>query len=192
MSRPPLQHQLHTRIELAVQMLDLPLTADHIERLALELTPALKALLAEQADAHAETAPVRYAVVSKDVDQALGVETTQYAGCTTRIGLDVDLEAPAALLAQELRTRQPDVVATDIPTATYLGLTVRPQSLHAWRWWLDTLGIAAESVTVQGSAAYAVGEKDGVAVQICGDGVPALLADQGAARLMGLLAEVDR
>jgi hypothetical protein len=44
-------------------------------------------------------------------------------------------------------------------------------------------------VTLQGSAAYAVGTKDDVAVALRGDGVPELLADRGAARLMGLLAE---
>ncbi|MBL3669102.1 hypothetical protein JL475_24525 [Streptomyces sp. M2CJ-2] len=187
-----LQHQLHTRLELAAQMLDLPLTAAHVERLALELTPAVTALLAEQADTHAETAPVRYAVVGQEVDEQAGIATTRYAGCITRVSVDVDLESPAVLLANEFRMRQPDVVATEIPTATFLGLTVQPQSLHSWRWWLDTLNIAAEAVTTQGNAAHAVGEKDGVAVQLCGDGVPALLTDQGAARLMGLLAEAGR
>lgn len=191
MIRQPLQHQLHTRVELAAQMLDLPLTADHVERLAVELTPAVTALLAEQDATHAETAPVRYAVV-QEVDEQVGIATTRYAGCTTRVSVDVDLESPAAVLADQFRMRQPDVVATEIPTAMFLGLTVRPQSLHSWRWWLDTLHIAAEAVTVHGTAAYAVGEKDGVAVQLCGDGVPALLTNQGAARLMGLLAEAVR
>jgi len=194
----PLQHTLHSRIELAAQVLDLPLTADHIERLAVELTPAITALLAEQADTHDETVPVRYAVVDTDaaggpgVDETAGITTTEYAGCTVRIGTEIDLESPAALLAGELRMRQPDVVATDIPTATYLGLTVRPQSLNAWRWWLDKLSIATEAVTLQGDHAYAVGVVGDVAVQLDGEGVPALLTDRGAARLMGLLADAGQ
>ncbi|MYR58405.1 hypothetical protein GTY54_19905 [Streptomyces sp. SID625] len=39
-------------------------------------------------------------------------------------------------LAAQLRQQQPDVMATDVPTATYLRLTVRPRSLTAWRRWL--------------------------------------------------------
>lgn len=184
-----LQHRLHARLELATQMLDLPLTADHLERLAIELTPSVKALLAEQADTQAATVPVAYAVVGPDVDVEAGVQTTTYAQCVSRIGLDVDLDSPSAVLADQLRMRQPDVTATDIPSPMYLGLTVRPQSLHAWRWWLDKLHIAADAVTSQGNSAYGMGVVDGVAVHVRGDGVPTLLADRGAARLEGLLAE---
>lgn len=191
-----LQLKLHSRIELATQVLDLPLTADHVERLALELTPAVKALLAEQADAHDATVPVRYAVVGPDTavveGEADGIATTEYAGCTVRIGTDIDLACPAALLADQLRMRQPDVTATDIPAATYLGLTVRPQSLHSWRWWLDKLHVAADAVTYRGDTAYAVGVVGDVAVEVRGEGIPALLADKGAARLMGLLAEAEQ
>ncbi|MEU0458354.1 hypothetical protein ABZ322_36490 [Streptomyces sp. NPDC006129] len=183
-----LQQQLHSRLDLAATILGLPLTAEHLERLAAELAPAIKALLAEQADTQAASVPVRDAVVCAPHEQD-GVHTTTYAGCASRIGTDVDLDAPAAVLAEHFRSRQPDVVATDVPTATYLGLTVRPGSLHAWRWWLDKLNIPAESVTVQGSAAYAVGVKNDVVVQLCGDGVPELLTDESAARLMGLLNE---
>lgn len=184
-----LQQRLHARLDLAATMLGLQLTQEQLQRLAAELTPAVKALLAEQADAQAATLPVHYAVAAEPPDEETGVHITTYAGCTTRIGTDVDLNSPAALLAERFRSSQPDVIATDVPTATYVGLTVRPRSLHAWRWWLDTLGIPAESVTLQGSAAYAVGTKDDVAVALRGDGVPELLADRGAARLMGLLAE---
>ncbi|MEU2780586.1 hypothetical protein [Streptomyces sp. NPDC007110] len=186
-----LQHQLHSRLELATQMLDLPLTAKHLEDLAAELTPAVKALLAEQADQHTATAPIGYAVVGPgvDIDEAAGVQTTTYAQCTSRIDVNVDLGCPAALLADELRMRQPDVVATDVPSATYLGLTVRPQSLHAWRWWLDRLHVAADGVTYQGDSAYGIGTVGDVAVHVRGDGVPELAADHGAARLEGLLAE---
>ncbi|EYT83979.1 hypothetical protein CF54_04200 [Streptomyces sp. Tu 6176] len=182
----PLQHQLHSRIELAVQVLDLPLTAEQVERLAVELTPAVRAILAEQAAEITDSVPVTYAVTAPAV--LADVSVTEHAGCISRIGPDVDLDSPAAALAAQLRQQQPDVVATDVPTATYLGLTVRPRSLAAWRWWLARLGVAAEAVTVQGTAAYAVGTVGDVAVQLCGDGVPELLADEPAARLMGLLA----
>ncbi|EGX60148.1 hypothetical protein SZN_09506 [Streptomyces zinciresistens K42] len=190
MSRP-LQHRLHSRLELAAQILDLPLTRHQLERLAVELTPAVKAFLAEQADSDAETVPVRCAVIGPATDEEAGVQTTTYAQCTSRIGLDVDLDSPAARLAEQYRMRQPDVIATDVPSATYLGLTVRPQSLNAWRWWVDKLGIATDKVTVQGDAAYAVGVVGDVAVQVQAYGVPALLTDRGTARLMGLLAETS-
>ncbi|WP_073946483.1 hypothetical protein [Streptomyces kebangsaanensis] len=172
-----LQHQLHTRIETAAAMLDLPLTAQHVERLAVELTPAIKALLAETLATAEETAPVRCALTPQaQVDDELaGVRTTEYAGCICRISVDVDEDSPAALLAAELRGRQPDVIATDVPTATYLGLTVRPQSWQAWRWWLNRLNISADAVNRRGTAVYAVGVVGEVAVQVCGDGVPKLL-----------------
>ncbi|MFB7597208.1 hypothetical protein [Streptomyces sp. NPDC056160] len=187
MSRAPLQHQLHSRIELAAQVLDLPLSAEHIERLAVELTPAVRAILAEQAAEITETVPVTYAVATPSV--LADVVVTEHAGCICRLGPDVDLDSPAATLAAEFRERQPDVIATDVPTATYVGLTVRPQSLAAWRWWLDKLGVATEAVALQGTAAYAVGTVGDVAVQLCGDGVPELLTDAPAARLVGLLAQ---
>lgn len=184
-----LQHELHSRLELAAQMLDLPLAGEDLERLAVELTPAVKAIVAEQMEAHAETVPVSYGVVRTDLDAQAGVHTTTYAGCTARIGTEVDQESPAALLAAELRGRQPDVIATDIPSATYLGLTVRPQSLHAWRWWLDKLAIHPDAVTRQDDSVFAMGVVGNVAVALCGEGVPTLMVDEPAARLMGLLAE---
>ncbi|MGN7139063.1 hypothetical protein [Streptomyces pseudogriseolus] len=181
-----LQHRLHSRLELAAQMLDLPLTADHLERLAVELTPAVKALLAEQADAQAAAVPVDYSVVEAD-----GVRTTTYAQCTSRIDVRVAEDSPAALLADALRSRQPDVIATDVPSATYLGLTVRPQSLHAWTWWVHRLGLDPAALTRQGDKVYGVGSVGQVIVHVCGDGVPELMADEAAARLMGLLAEAE-
>ncbi|MEV5368948.1 hypothetical protein AB0N12_06245 [Streptomyces albogriseolus] len=181
-----LQHRLHSRLELAAQMLDLPLTAQHLEDLAVELTPAVKALLAEQADAQAAAAPVSYAVVETD-----GVRTTTYAQCTSRIDVTVAEDSPAALLAAAFRTRQPDVVATDVPSATYLGLTVRPQSLHAWAWWVERLRLDPVALTRQDSSVYGVGNVDGVVVHVRGDGVSDLMADESAARLMGLLAETE-
>lgn len=186
-----LQHRLHSRLELAAQILGLPLTGDQLERLAVELTPAVKALLAEQAADHADTVPVRCAVVGPGVDEQAGVQITTYAQCTSRVGTDVDLDSPAALLADELRMRQPDVIATDVPSPTYLGLTVQPQSLHAWRWWIDKLNIATNGITFQNDAAHAMGVVGDVAVAVQADGVPTLLVDRGAAKLEGLLAEIS-
>ncbi|MGW0795135.1 hypothetical protein [Streptomyces sp. NPDC002692] len=200
-----LQQRLLSRIELAVQFLDLPLTRDHIERLTTELTPAIRAiLLGEQA---AETEPVAYTVVAgvaehttreypacvatltastSTVDTVAGVETTEYAGCTARVGLDVDLDSPAARVAEWMR-RQPEVVATDVPAAMYVGATLRPQSLTEWAWWLHKLGVTSDDVTIQGTAAYISGQRDGVTVQVQAEGVPGLLADRPAARLAGVI-----
>ncbi|MGY1498597.1 hypothetical protein ACW4TU_18690 [Streptomyces sp. QTS52] len=191
-----LQHRLHTQLRTAVDLLDLPLTEQHIERLAVEMTAPVKALLAEALAGAEEQAPLLVTITVPVIsvgsgpcfDDAVGVATSEYAGCVNHIGLDVDCDSPAAALADQLR-RQPDVTATDIPTGTHMGLTVRPPSLHAWAWWLHKLGIPSHAVTVQGEAAYAVGEKDGVCVLLCGDGVPELLTDRPAARLAGVLAE---
>ncbi|MCM8548957.1 hypothetical protein [Streptomyces sp. STCH 565 A] len=160
---------------------------EDLERLAVELAPAVKALIAEATDAHAETVPVRYAVVATQDEQA-GVHTTTFAS-TARIGMDVDPTSPAALLAAELRAHQADVRATDVPSPTYLGLTIRPQSLHAWRWWIDKLGIHPDAVTLQDTAAYATGTLGDVVIAVQADEVPALLVDEAAARLLGLIAE---
>ncbi|MBU5946751.1 hypothetical protein [Streptomyces sp. PAM3C] len=181
-----LQHRLHSRLELAAQMLDLPLTAKHLEDLAVELTPAIKALLAEQADAQAAATPVDYSVVEEG-----GVRTTTYAQCTSRVDATLDPNCPAARLAREFRSRQPDVLATDVPSATYLGLTVRPQSLHAWTWWVHRLGLDPAALTRQDDKVYGVGSVGQVIVHVCGDGVPELMTDEAAARLMGLLAETE-
>lgn len=171
-----LQHRVHAILRTASDMLDLPLDIHHVERLAVEVTPAVRALLAEALDGAAAEVPVRYAVVAQSseapartVDSEAGVETTEYAGCVSRIALDVDLDSPAAVLAAELRQQQHDVVMTDVPNPAYLGLTVRPKTLNAWRWWLRKLGIAETAVSVQGTNAYAVGQVGKVAVQLCGE-----------------------
>ncbi|MFJ1657220.1 hypothetical protein [Streptomyces anthocyanicus] len=187
-----MQHRLRFRLELATEMLDLPLNGEHLERLAVELAPAIKAIVAEEIEAHTGTVPVAYGVVRTALDAASGVHTTTYPGCIARIGPDVDTASPAALLAAELRGQQPDVVATDVASATYLGLTVRPQSLHAWRWWLDKAGVHPDTVTVQDTAAYATGVVGDVVVALQGNEVPMLMVDEPAARLMGLLAETDQ
>ncbi|MEV1063433.1 hypothetical protein [Streptomyces sp. NPDC050263] len=173
----PLPHRLHTALQTATAKLDLPLETRHIEALADELGSFVRALCAEaRADAD-DDAPIRYAVAaaSASVDEQAGVETTEYAGCIRRISVDVDHDSPAAVLAERLR-RHHDVVVTDVPNAVYLGLTIRPRTAAAWRWWLKELSIPAASVTVQGTHAYAAGEVDGVAVHVCGEDTGTLLS----------------
>ncbi|MFF9123215.1 hypothetical protein ACF09J_07935 [Streptomyces sp. NPDC014889] len=174
-----LQHQLHSILQTATATLDLPLDTGHLERLAVEVTPAIAALRAETRASVEENAPIRCALTGR-VNEAAGVRTTEYAGCISRIDIDVDEDSPAAQLAAELRGRQPDVIATDVPDATYLGLTVRPQSWRAWQWWLDKLNVAPEAVTRQHDTTYAMGVVDNVVVSVCGDGVPKLLELQAA------------
>lgn len=179
MTTPPLSHRLHTILTTAVSLLDLPLTNRHLESLAEHLAPAVRALQAEASASTEASTPVRYAV-ARDValiDEATDVATTEYAGCVSRIQVGIDHDAPAAALAHELRSHQPDVILTDVPTETYLGLTVRPQSLTAWSWWLDHLGVHPDVVTLQGDEAYAIGETNGTVVQICGDGVGRLMRE---------------
>lgn len=178
-----LQLRLHAVLQTATATLDLPLDAQHLERLAAELTPAIKAMLAEADATIAELAPVPYEVSESD-----GVEVTEFAGCITRTSLDVDLDSPAGTVAYKAR-RQPDVTAVEIRDAFTIALTVDPQSLDAWRWWLHQFGIDPRQVTLDGATALATGSKDGATVHLRGDGVPDLLVDRGAARLMGLIAE---
>jgi len=185
-----LQHRLHTILTTAVDMLGLPLDSQHVERLALELTPAVKAILAEQANQLEETVPVTYAVA--DPAASADVDVSEYAGCTSRIRMDVDLDSPAALMAQQLRSTQPDVTATEVPDATTLGITVNPQSIDAWRWWLHYFGIDPATVETEGGSATATGHRRGVTVHLRGDSVPELLTDRAAARLMGVIAEPAR
>ncbi|MCX4974274.1 hypothetical protein [Streptomyces sp. NBC_00620] len=180
-----LQQQLLTRIDLAVTMLDLPLTRDHMERLAVELTPAVKAILAQ--DQAVDVVPVAYAVVAGVAETA----THEYAACAGLVEGQVeasDVDSPAAVLAQRLRSSQPDVTATDVLDATTLGLTVRPQSIDCWRWWMHRLNIAINSVQTHGDAVTATGHLKGVRINLRGDGVPALLTDKAAARLAGVIA----
>ena len=185
-----LQHRLHTQLRTAVDLLDLPLTEQHIEGLAVELTPAIAALLAEAQALAVEDAPVAYGVTADTtVNEETGVATAEYAGCVSRIQADVDLDSPAAALAQKLRGSQHDVTATDVPDATTLGLTVRPQSIDCWRWWLNRLNVPVGAVETHGEAATATGHYKGVAINLRGDGVPALLADKDTARLAGVLVE---
>ena len=190
-----LQHRLHTQLCTAVAVLDLPLTEQHIERLAVEMTAPVKALLAEALAGAEEEAPLAVAVTAPVIsvgprpyfDEAAGVATSEYAGCVDRIGLDVDLDSPAAALAQKLRSSQPDVTATDVPDAATLGLTVRPQSIDCWRWWLNRLNVPIGAVTTDGDAATATGHHKDVTINLRGEGVPALLTDKAAAQLAGVL-----
>ncbi|MER6531197.1 hypothetical protein [Streptomyces sp. NPDC001508] len=177
--------KLHSAIEFAAQLLDLPLDARQLEALAVELTGPVRALIAEARADVGDDSPVRYAVADTSAGE---FEESEFAGCTVRVGLDVDLGSPAAALADRLRSTQYDVVSTEVPDAGTLGITVRPQSLDCWRWWTAQLGIALASVVTDGDAVTATGTCKGVTVQLRGEGVSALLADRAAARLMGVTA----
>ncbi|MEU9661872.1 hypothetical protein [Streptomyces chartreusis] len=184
-----LRPKLHSAVTLAATLLSLPLSDAQCDALALELTGPVRALLAEALAVQAADVPVRCAVIGPGIDEQTGVETTQYAGCLSRICVDVDHDSPAATLAADLR-RHHDVVITDVPTPTYLGLTVRPRTVHAWQYWLKQFGIADDVVTLEGSDAHGVGEKDGVAVRLCGEGMAVLLSPDTHTR-SGLDVDLD-
>jgi len=184
--RVPLK--LHSALEMAAALLDLPLTSTQLEGLALELTGPVRALIAEALAEAGDDSPVRYAVTSGEpTPDAPEFEESEYAGCITRVGLDVDLDSPAGTLAAKCR-RQPDVTALELRDAHTIGVTVVPQSLDAWRWWLFQLGVDPSTVVMAGTVATATGCKDGVTVHLSGDDVPELYADRGAAALMCLIA----
>lgn len=182
-------HKMHSAVTLAVSLLSLPLTDAQCEALALELTGPVRALMAEALAVQAADVPVRCAVIGPGIDEQTGVETTQYAGCLSRIRVDVDHDSPAATLAADLR-RHHDVVITDVPAPTYLSLTVRPRTVRAWQWWREQFAIADEVMAVEGGDAHAVGEKDGVTVHLCGEGVAVLLSPDTRTR-PGLDVDLD-
>lgn len=165
-----LQHKLHSGIEMAAVVRDLPLTPQHVEVLAVDLTPMVKALLAEADAELADLVPVEYALT----DQASPADRTisEYDGCTSAIHPEVEEDAPAALLALELR-RQPDVTGTDVPTRTHLTLTVRPQSLHGWTWWRRKLSVG--SILRHGSVVTGTGHYGEITVQLRGENAGELL-----------------
>ncbi|MEU9400601.1 hypothetical protein [Streptomyces sp. NPDC048242] len=184
-------HTLHSALEAATATLDLPLDHRQLETLALELTGPVRALITEAletATAHTTTPPSIGRPLLGDVAEEAEVETSEYAGCTATVGLDVDLDSPAAQLAHRLHSSQHDVIATEVTEPTTLGLTVRPQSLACWRWWLGRLGIDLSTLTTTGSSVSGTGRYKDVTVHLRGDGVGELLTDRQAARLMGVLA----
>ncbi|MBE4790966.1 hypothetical protein [Streptomyces caniscabiei] len=183
-----LQHQLHSRLETVTALRDLPLTRQHIEALAVDLTPIVKALLAEADADRSDVVPVEYALT----DQAGPVDRyiTDYDGCRASTHPEVEEDCPAALLAAELR-RQPDVKATDVPTPTHLTLTVRPSSIHGWRWWRRKLAVG--SILRHGSLVTGTGHYGEVTVHLRGENAGDLLdtraVNKSAARLQNFLAE---
>lgn len=183
-----LQHKLHSGIETVTAVRDLPLNAQHIEDLAVDLTSVVSALLAEAAAETADIVPVEYALT----DQAGPADRTisEYDGCTSSIHPEVEEDSPAALLALEMR-RQPDVTATDVPTRTHLTLTVRPQSLHGWKWWRRTLAVG--SILRHDGIVTGTGHYGEVTVHLRGENVGDLLDKQAvkesAKKLQNFLAE---
>jgi hypothetical protein len=184
-----LRHKLHSRIEMATVLADLPLTTQQIEHLALELTGPVKALIAEATASADEIVPVAYALAEQTGPADRHV--TEYAGCRSSIHPEVDEDSPAALLALELRGTQPDVTATDVPTSTHLTLTVRPQSLHGWTWWRRKFSVG--SVLRHGSVVTGTGHYGEITVQLRGENAGELLDNraihQSATRLQNFLAQ---
>lgn len=198
MSKDPrhVSHKLHSAIGMATDLLGLPLDEVQREALALELTGPVRALMAEALASVGDDAPVRYAVADAERAAEDGeFEVSEFAGCVTRVGLDVDLDSPAGTVATKCR-RQPDVTAIEIRDAHTIEVTVDPQSLDAWRWWLHEFQIAPDKVVLEGTFdtatdntfATATGTKDGATVYLRGEGVPELYSDRDAARLMCLIA----
>jgi hypothetical protein len=178
-------HKLHSAIEMATAILGLPLTELQREALTLELTGPVRALIAEALANAGDDSPVQYAV-AEQAAQDCEYDVSEFAGCTTRIALDVDLDSPAGTVASMCQ-RQPDVTAIEIRDAHTIAVTVDPQSLDAWRWWLHRFRIAPAEVVLKGTAATATSSKDGLTVHLRGDGVPAMYTDRAAASLMCLI-----
>ncbi|WP_406157683.1 hypothetical protein [Streptomyces canus] len=187
MSQDPrhVPHKLHSALDMATAILDLPLTGLQREALALELTGPVHALIAEALANAGDDSPVQYAV-AEQAAQDSEYDVSEFAGCTTRTALDVDLDSPAGTVAFKCR-RQPDVTAIEIRDAHTIAVTVDPQSLDAWRWWLHQFHIAPDTVVLEQTAATATGSKDGATVHLRGDRVPALYTDRAAASLMCLI-----
>lgn len=184
-----LQHKLHSWIETVTAVRDLPLTAQHVEDLAVDLTSVVKALLAENDAELADVVPVAYALT----DQAGPADRhiTEYDSCTSSIHPEAEEDSPAALLALDLRQNQPDVIATDVPTRTHLTLTVRPQSLYGWTWWRRKLNVG--STLRHGPVVTGTGHYGEITVHLRGENAGDLLDAQAAKRstkrLQNLLAE---
>lgn len=173
-----LQQQLLARLDSAAAALDLPLTREHLERLAVELTPDVAAMLGKSGATVSRFASAPNAV-AEDLDGERHVR--EFAGCTLSIRSDVAEDAPAALLGLELQSQQPDVLALDVPTATSLVVTVRPRSPQAWAWWLNRFD-AVTCSPEQPCCTTTTGHYGDIAVELRGEGVPDLLATKSAAR----------
>jgi hypothetical protein len=182
-----LQQWLLSRLDRVTSVLDLPLTRELLERLAVELTPAVTALLTERDAASAEPEPGACAVA----EQADATEryVREFAGCTLSIDPDVSEDSPAALLGLELQRRQSDVLALDVRGATSLVVTVRPRSTHAWKWWLDEFEAVA-CTPEQPCCTTTRGHYGDVAVELRGEGVPDLIGrvERGSDRLGAFMA----
>lgn len=148
-----LQQQLLERLTSAAAFHGLPLAPHQLQALAADLTPAVTQLV--------EAGPVQ--------DQA-DVEVSEFAGCTIRTRIDVSYDAPASLLAQELRSQQHDVVEVDVLAADQLTLRVRPGSAAAWQWWLDHLTVATGTLRSSGQSVTGSGHYGEITVRLIGVG----------------------
>lgn len=180
-----LQQTLLARLDTAVAVLDLPLTREQLERLAVELAPGVAAMFAERDATIAELEPAPYTVTDavSDVDR----HVREFAGCRLSICPDVAEDAPAALLGLELQRMQSDVLALDVPSATSLVVTVKPRSSQAWDWWRNKFG-AVTCSPEQPCCTTTTGHYGDIAVELRGEGVPDLLSSRSADRLADLMA----
>ncbi|MGW5736961.1 MULTISPECIES: hypothetical protein [Streptomyces] len=182
-----LQQQLLHRLDTAAAILDLPLSREQLERLAVELTPSVAALCAERDALIADLEPAPY-TLAEDIAAGDGERVVrEFAGCTLSIRPDVAQDAPAALLGLELQSTQPDVLALDVPSATSLVITVKPRTEQAWDWWQRRF----EAVTCspeQPCCTTTTGHYGDISVELRGEGVPGLLAARSAGRLSDFMA----
>lgn len=169
-----LQHRLHTALTTAVATRDLPLTDLHVEALAVELAPFLKAMLAERDATIDELLPAPY-LLATDTERVV----SEFEGCRLSIHPDVAEDAPAALLGLGLRHTRTDVVALDVSTATHLTVTVQPKTARAWGWWRTTFDTVANHVP-QSCCTTLTGAYGEVSVEIRGNAVPDLIAREAA------------
>ncbi|MER7971121.1 hypothetical protein ABTX35_19350 [Streptomyces sp. NPDC096080] len=189
MSQDPrhVPHRLHSALQMATGLLDLPLTGPQLEALALELMGPVRALIAEAVDQADGDSPVRYAVApaSGSVED---YEVSEYAGCTTRVALDADMDSPAGTAAFKCR-RQPDCKDVAIHDAHTATVTVEPGSMDSWRWWLVQFGIDPTTVTADGAVSVATGTHSGATVRLRGIGIQVLAS---ATRLQSYIAPAAR
>ncbi|MGW6210993.1 hypothetical protein [Streptomyces sp. NPDC055109] len=177
-----LQQQLLTHLDRSVTVLDLPLTREQIERLAVELTPRLAPVTGGRAVSGIESDPYTTTATPDGERVVNAVE-----GCNLSIHPDVAEDSPAALLGAELYRAQSDVLALDVPEAKRLVVTVKPRSAEAWTWWLRKFD-AVRCTPDQPCCTTIVGRFGDIDVELRGDGVPDLLATQSATRLGEFMA----
>lgn len=95
---------------------------------------------------------------------------------TTQPRKAVEPSARSAFLANKLIETHKDVVSAEPVDAATLDLTVQPENLGSWDWWLGRLHIPTGTTTYRGSYATAKGSFGRVQVLLTGLGVGELMA----------------